>query len=114
MWKRIDNNIGSRRARSRKHLAIERDVHLPGALLAPRWVQPEFCRTGRAAPQRHAVRKHQAQRLNTNAIEQIRHRLLRLDGADALDQKGLILGTAVELLVQPLAEDRGTPAEIAI
>src|SRR5271169_1849459 len=36
-----------------------------------------------------------------------RHRLDGLDPGDRLDQKGLVLGIALELLVEPGAEDRG-------
>ena len=36
-----------------------------------------------------------------------RHRLQRLDAGDAFDQEGLVLGAAVELLVEPA---RGTAA----
>jgi hypothetical protein len=35
-----------------------------------------------------------------------RHRLQGLDGADALDQEGLVLGATVELLLQPPPEHR--------
>ena len=35
-----------------------------------------------------------------------RHGLERLDAGDAFDQKGLVLGAAPELLVQPPAEQR--------
>ena len=35
-----------------------------------------------------------------------RHRLQRLDAGDAFDQEGLVLGAAVELLVEPPPEDR--------
>ena len=35
-----------------------------------------------------------------------RHRLQRLHTRHALDQEGLVLGAALELLVQPLAEQR--------
>jgi hypothetical protein len=35
-----------------------------------------------------------------------RHRLQRLDPGDALDQEGLILGPAIELLIEPPAKQR--------
>ena len=35
-----------------------------------------------------------------------RHRLERLDAGDALDQERLVLGAALELLVEPPAEQR--------
>ena len=44
-----------------------------------------------------------------------RHRLERLDAGDALDQEGLVLRAAPELLVEPAAEQRRRrPAEIAM
>jgi hypothetical protein len=38
-----------------------------------------------------------------------RHRLQRLDAGDALDQEGLVLGAARELVVEPRAEQRRRP-----
>ncbi len=35
-----------------------------------------------------------------------RHGLQRLDAGDALDQEGLVLGAALEFLVEPAAEQR--------
>ena len=44
-----------------------------------------------------------------------RHRLQGLDAGDALDQEGLVLGAALELLVEPARETAAsTPAEIAM
>ena len=38
-----------------------------------------------------------------------RHRLERLDAGDALDQKRLVLGAALEFLVEPAPEQRRRP-----